>query len=489
MLTLSGISKQFPGVRALDDVSFTVRAGEIHALCGENGAGKSTLLNILTGNLQPDAGRIDLRGQPVRIGSPAAATALGIAIVHQHLSLVESLTVAENIWANRQPRNRWGLIDGRQLNAQTEALLRALNLPHLSPQTRVGTLSAGDRQMVEIAKALSQNPALLLLDEPTASLTEPETQTLFALIRQLRAEGRAVVYISHRLAEIFAVADRVSVLKDGRYQGTLPVAGLSPDVLIARMVGRTLSTDVPPSTATNDVLLSVEHLTGERFRDVSFVLHRGEILGLAGIVGAGRSEIAQALFGAAPVRSGTVRLRGQVVRITHPAEAVRLGIGYLPEERRSLGLFAEQSVAQNIVAARPPARGPWYLARQTAQVADTYRQQLGIRTPSVRTPIAQLSGGNQQKTMLARWLLTQPDVLIVDEPTHGVDVGAKDEIYALLRQLAAGGKAILLISSELPELLTLADRVLVVRDGRLAGELSRANATEERIMQLATTQP
>ncbi|UHG93078.1 sugar ABC transporter ATP-binding protein [Spirosoma oryzicola] len=486
MVQLRHISKHFPGVKALNDVSLYIRAGEIHALCGENGAGKSTLMNILTGNLRPDAGQILLRDQPVQITGPAEATRLGLAIVYQQLSLIDSLTVAENIFANRQPYNRFGLIQYNALYEQTQQLLNQLVLNDIRPQARVADLSPGQKQMVEIAKALSQNPEILLLDEPTASLTERETATLFALIRQLRAQGKAIVYISHRLTEIFALADCVSVLKDGTYQGTERIKDVTPDWLINRMVGREITAEQNTSSATNDVLLQVENLGGLRFQGVSFQLHRGEILGLAGLVGAGRTEIARAIFGIDKQRSGIVRLNGEVVQIDHPDDAVRLGIGYLPEERKRLGLFMEQSVAQNIVAVRPPVAGPWFRAGRVKALAESFRLQLGIRTPSVNVRVENLSGGNQQKTMLARWLLANPDLLLVDEPTHGIDVGGKAEIYTLLRQLAAKGKGILLISSELPELLALSDRILVVRDGQLSGELSRSEATEEKIMALAT---
>ncbi|MCY7358927.1 MAG: sugar ABC transporter ATP-binding protein [Rudanella sp.] len=487
MLELRIISKTFPGLTALDGVSFKVQPGEIHALCGENGAGKSTLLNILTGNIQPSAGQLLIWNKAVVINGPAQAEKLGIAIVYQHLSLVDSLTVAENIFANRQAHNRLGLIQYRTLLADSQALLDQLNLTDIRPDSRVAELSAGQKQMVEIAKALSQNPDILLLDEPTASLTERETQTLFALLRQLRTEGKAIVYVSHRLTEIFALADRVSVLKDGRYQGTRSISELTPDKLIRLMVGRDLIGNKTESAATGEVLLSVSGLSGERFREVSFELHRGEILGLAGLIGAGRTEIARAIFGADALKTGQIRLKGAIVSIQHPNDAVKLGIGYLPEERKALGLFAGQSVAQNIVAVPPPGSSWWFNPRRVIAIADQFRQTLGIKTPSVHEPIDTLSGGNQQKVMLARWLLTNPDVLIVDEPTHGIDVGAKAEIYDLVRKLAKQGKGIILISSELPELLSLSDRILVLRDGQLTGEFTRAEATEERIMNVATS--
>jgi ABC-type sugar transport system ATPase subunit len=486
MLELRQITKTFPGVKALDAVSFAVQPGEIHALCGENGAGKSTLLNILTGNLQPDSGQIVVQQEPTQIKGPAHATALGIAIVYQQLSLIDSLSVAENIFANRQPHNQLGLIRYGALASATKDLLNQLNLTDLQPDRRVAELSPGQKQMVEIAKALSQNPDILLLDEPTASLTDRETQTLFRLLRQLRAQGKAIVYISHRLTEIFTLADRVSVLKDGQHQATLSVADITPHALIRLMVGRDVAMARRESAATSEVLLTVDGLSGQRFRDVSFTLHRGEIVGLAGLVGAGRTDIARAIFGADIPRTGTITLSGKTLINRHPAEAVQAGIGYLPEDRKTLGLFADQSVAQNIVAAKPPTAGVWFSAKRAAAIAEEYRQKLAIRTPSVQERVNNLSGGNQQKTLLARWLLTNPDVLIVDEPTHGIDVGAKSEIYDLLRQLAKQGKAILLISSELSELMLLADRILVIRDGAVSGQLAGAEATEEQIMTLAT---
>ncbi|QHV97847.1 sugar ABC transporter ATP-binding protein [Spirosoma endbachense] len=486
-LQLTAISKQFPGVKALDDVSFAVHSGEIHALCGENGAGKSTLMNILTGNLSPDSGELVLRNQPVQLSGPTEASRQGIAIVYQQLSLVDSLSVAENIFANRQPRNQWGLIRYKELYAATTSLLDRLKLPDLRPQMLVGNLSTGQKQMVEIAKALSQSPDLLLLDEPTASLTERETQTLFRLITQLRESGKAIVYISHRLNEIFALADRVSILKDGRYQGTLTISETNPTELIRRMVGRDVVVSRQPSTATNNAVLVLENVSGPGFSNVSFRLNRGEILGLAGLIGAGRTEVARAIFGASQTSSGTILLRGKTIRPAHPADAVELGIGYLPEERKSLGLFVEQTIIQNIITiCSPRTKAGLFDASASQELTETYQKKLSIRTPSVREYVGKLSGGNQQKVMLARWLLTNPDVLLVDEPTHGMDVGAKAEVYAMLRQLAAEGKAILLISSELPELMALSDRILVMREGQLTGEVSGDKATEEQLMALAT---
>ena len=487
-LNLTTITKTFPGVRALDGVSLDVQPGEVHALCGENGAGKSTLMNVLAGNLQPDSGAILLDGQPVAIPNPQRAAELGIAIVYQERSLADPLNVAENIFANNQPRTALGLIDYPALYHQTESLLAELQIKGISPKTPVERLSPGQKQMVEIAKALSKNPQLLILDEPTASLTERETAVLFGVVKRLRERSVGIVYISHRMEEIWHLADRITVLKDGRWQATRPASELTPNELIRLMVGRDLHQIEGVSAKTDEVLLSVENLTGARFRDVSFTLHRGEILGLAGLVGAGRTEIAKAIFGADPVVSGKIRLNGQPYRADHPAEAIRRGVGYVPEERKSSGVFLEMPVAENVVSAnlRAAVAGRWFSEKKAASLAEGFREKLRIATPSVRQKAVNLSGGNQQKVVLSRWLLTNPDVLIVDEPTHGIDVGAKFEVYQLLRQLAAEGKGILLISSELPELLALADTVVVIHQGRLAGQLSRAEATEERVLALAS---
>lgn len=487
-LNLNNITKTFPGVRALDGVSLDVRPGEVHALCGENGAGKSTLMNVLAGNLQPNSGEILIDNQPVAIPNPQRAAELGIAIVYQERSLADPLSVAENIFANNQPRTALGLIDYPALYRQTKNLLSELKIDGISPKTPVERLSPGQKQMVEIAKALSKKPQLLILDEPTASLTERETAVLFGVVRQLRERSVGLVYISHRMEEIWQLADRITVLKDGRWQATRPASELTPNSLIRLMVGRDLHQIEGVSAQTDEVLLSVENLTGGRFRGVSFTLHRGEILGLAGLVGAGRTEIARAIFGADPVVSGKIELNGTAYRANHPAEGIRRGVGYVPEERKSSGVFLEMPVAENVVSAnlRAAVAGRWFSEKKAASLAEDFRQKLRIATPSVRQKAVNLSGGNQQKVVLARWLLTNPDVLIVDEPTHGIDVGAKFEVYQLLRQLAAEGKGILLISSELPELLALADTVVVIHQGRVAGQLSRAEATEERVLALAS---
>jgi ribose transport system ATP-binding protein len=487
LLELQHISQHFGPVLALQNVDFSLAAGEVHALCGENGAGKSTLMNIIAGNFPPTEGKIIFKGEEVVFSSNRHAASLGIAIVYQHLSLVNSLTVAENIFANRLPTNRWGLIDHAALARQARALLAKLKISDIEPGTRLADLSIGQKQMVEIAKALAQNPAILILDEPTASVTSQQTDTIFGIVRELRASGTGVIYISHRLDEVFALADRVTVLKDGRYQATLPRAELDRGRLIQLMVGRELAPATKTSARQPEVLLEVQGLSGAKFTDISFQLHRGEILALAGLQGAGRTEVARAIFGADPVRAGQVRLRGRPLAPGHPADAVAAGLGYLPEERKTQGIFPEMAIAANVVAVNQAAslQNGLVSAGKIAEVAEQFRQQLNVVAQSVAQKTGTLSGGNQQKVVLAKWLLQGPDVLMIDEPTHGIDVGAKFEIYAQLRALAQAGKAVLLISSELPEVLALADRILVLREGRLVGELPGDGATEEDVMALA----
>nr|WP_262918813.1 sugar ABC transporter ATP-binding protein [Tunicatimonas sp. TK19036] len=472
----------------MDQVSLSVQAGEVHALCGENGAGKSTLMNILSGNLQPNEGTITWKGQEVQISNPIEAQRLGIAIVYQERSLVETLSVAENIFIRNKPRNRLGLIDFPQLYRKTQDLLDRLGLSAIRPRSLVSSLSIANQQMVEIAKALAQEPELLILDEPTASITEVEADILFAIIRRLKQQEVAVIYISHRMAEIFEIADRVSVLKDGRYQGTFPISEVTVDTLIRTMVGRDLQVQDAESHTTSEVVLEVQQLQGERFQDVSFQLKKGEILALAGLVGAGRTEVARAILGADPLLGGTILLEGKHVKISHPKEAIQQGIGYLPESRKTQGLFLDMSVADNVVAANLPtvADKGFLQPKQIRKKTEEYIRQLRIVTPGSQQKVLNLSGGNQQKVVLAKWLMRQPKVFIVDEPTHGVDVGAKSEIYAILNELTRQGVSILLISSELPEVLLLSDRILVMWNGKVTAELSRKQATEEEIMHYAS---
>jgi ribose transport system ATP-binding protein len=485
---LQHITKHFPGVKALSDVSLQINAGEIHALCGENGAGKSTLMNILAGNLQPDGGTIQIEGTNVTLDSPQAAFEQNIAIVYQHLSLISSLSVAENIFANQQPVNKWRLIQFDALHEKTSALLSQLDLEDIPPATSVEKLSLAERQMVEIAKALSRQPSILILDEPTASLTTKETGKLFEILRTLKAKGISIIYISHRLEEIFELADRISILKDGKFQGTFDAAEISRNQLISKMVGRELSSMKTMTSKLDEVLLTVENISGGKFSNISFQLHKGEILGLSGLVGAGRTEIARALFGADPVYSGRILFQNQSMKVTHPEEAIRSGIAYITEDRKSEGLFPEMTLVENIVAAAMHVIMPsgFYNRYQARIESEKAKDNLNIAAPNTNQKVGNLSGGNQQKVMFAKWLLTDPEILIIDEPTHGIDVGAKYQIYEILRSLAKQGKAILMISSELPELLGLCDRIVVIKNGRTAGELSGPSMTEENVLQLAT---
>ncbi len=487
-IVLSHITKQFPGVKALDDVSMSIEQGEIHALCGENGAGKSTLMNILSGNLQPDNGGIFLDGTNLRFSNPQQAFAHNIAIVYQHLSLVDSLSVAENIFANQQPVNKWGIIQFDALNHQTSLLLKQLNIEEISPRTLVAELSPAQRQMVEIAKALSKQPSILILDEPTASFTDKETRTLFDILKTLKKGGASIIYISHRLEEIFVLADRISILKDGKHQGTFNASELKKDELITKMVGRELKALRAGSTRTTETLLVVKNISGSRFSNVSFSLHQGEIVGLAGLIGAGRSEIARAIFGIDKIRSGEILFHDKPFHADHPAAAIRERMAYVTEDRKNQGLFQEMTIEENIVAASLPfvMKSGFYDRSKARQISADSKNRFRMAASDLQQRVINLSGGNQQKVMLAKWLLTQPDVLIIDEPTHGIDIGAKYEIYEILKTLAAEGKAILMISSELPELLGLCDRIIVVKKGTVVGEVVPPDMTEEKVIRLAT---
>ncbi len=490
LLEMRGISKAFPGVQALSDVSFTLNAGEIHALVGENGAGKSTLMKVLTGGISKDAGTILLRGQPVEITSPRGAIDVGIAIIHQELTLIPYLTVAQNIYLGREPRGMApGTVNWVALNRQAGELLERLGLG-FRPTTLVSDLSIAQRQMVEVAKALSLSASIIAMDEPTSALSDREVEALFTFIRQLRSQGVGLIYISHRMAEVFELADRVTVMRDGRYVGTAPISELTEAKIINWMVGRTLGELYPKtSTPQPDAVLKVRGLRrGVELQDISFELHRGEILGLAGLVGAGRTFVARALFGADPVDSGEIWLDGQTVRIRSPQQAIKLGIGFVPEDRKAQGLFLGLAVRHNISVTGLSALSRLGVVNRKRRdaLAKRYVDELGVRTPSIAQRVRNLSGGNQQKVVIARWLTLNPKVLLLDEPTRGIDVGAKAEIYALISALAAKGMGILMISSELPEVLGVSDRILVMREGKLVGEFSRAEATQDVIMVAAT---
>ena len=491
LVSVKNLSKSFPGVKALDKVHFDLRAGEVHALMGENGAGKSTLMKILAGVYQKDGGDMLLDGQPVEIESPAHAQTLAIGIVHQELHLMNHLTAAQNIFLGREPRRLGGLfLDEEKLNQDTQTLFDRLNLA-LSPTTTIGELTVARQQMVEIAKALSFKSRVLIMDEPTAALNNAEIDELFRIIRQLKSEGVGIVYISHKMDEIQRIADRITVMRDGCTIGTMP-ASTPLQQVIAMMVGRNLEQAEKhiPDTSAHEVLLEVRGLNHGRFiRNVSFSLRRGEILGFAGLMGAGRTEVARAVFGADPIDSGEVRVRGKTIPISAPIDAVRAGIGYLSEDRKQFGLATGMDVASNITL---PSLKRWLkwgvFLNQSAihSVSQKMVEKLRIKTPSLTQTAKLLSGGNQQKVVIAKWLVQDCDVLIFDEPTRGIDVGAKSEIYKLLNDLAAQGKAIIVISSELPEVLLLSHRVLVMCEGRITGEMAGDVATQESLMALAT---
>jgi ABC-type sugar transport system ATPase subunit len=488
LLRLADISKSFGGARVLTDVTFDVLEGEVHALVGENGAGKSTLMNIVSGVLQPDAGRMDWAGAPVTLRNPRAAQDLGISFVHQELALVPQLSIAENVFLGRHPSRPIGLPIVRWGDMRESAGALLTELGHeMDPRRLVGELSIGEQQLVEIARALACVSRLIIMDEPTAPLSERETERLFEVIARLRGRGVSIIYITHRLKEVYTGADRVTVLRDGRRIATAPVSEMPRDLLVRHMVGRELSDEVaPPHDSAEPVdMLRVEGLTrGRDFREISFRVRRGEIVALAGLVGAGRTEVLESLFGIAPAGAGSVHVAGRKVHARTPVDAIRAGIALVPDDRKAKGLMLGASVRVNIVLARE--RQFILRRRREAGAAARMIGELRVRTHDAERPVGELSGGNQQKVVLARWLLADASVFLLDEPTRGVDVGAKSEIYALIRALAARGAAVLFASSELEEVLRLADRILVMHRGRIAGELSRAEATEERIMQLAT---
>jgi ABC-type sugar transport system ATPase subunit len=494
VLEARGISKRFGGIQALDSVDFTLHAGEVMALAGENGAGKSTLIKILAGAHQRDAGEIRIDGQPVEVHSPEESERLGIAVIYQEFNLTPNQTVAENVFL-RDPQRRGGLlgrlnvVDKGARRAATQTLLDQVGSA-VDPDVRVSELSVAHQQMTEIAKALALKARILIMDEPTSTLPDEEVDKLFAIIAQLKARGIAIVFVSHRMEETRRIADRVTVLRDGRLVGTGAVADTSDQRIISMMVGRTVENLYPKTETTpGDVVLSVRGLgrTGV-LKDVSFDLRRGEVLGLSGLVGAGRTEIARCIFGADRHDSGTITLDGELVAIRSPEQAVRLGIGYVPEDRKRQGLFPEMSIRDNIsmsVIHRMTRAGIVDRSAVT-DVVSAYRDRLDVRPPHLDIQVNRLSGGNQQKVALAKWLALKPKVLILDEPTRGIDVGAKAEVHALIDELAHEGIGVLLISSELPEVLNMSDRILVVAEGEIVGELSREDATQERCLELAS---
>lgn len=491
ILEMKGIVKSFGPVKALKGVDFDLRTGEVHALMGENGAGKSTLMKVLTGIYGANEGTIHYNGKQVEYSKPKEAMDDGIVIVHQELNMMNHLTVAQNIFIGREEINQGLFINDNAGNKKAKELFKLLKLD-INPQEKVGNLTVGKQQMVEIAKALSMDAKIIVFDEPTAALTESEINELFAIIDDLRAKGVGIIYISHRMDEIARITDRVTVMRDGEYVGTVNTKETTKDEIIAMMVGRTIYEDPKAVSSVPEgapVVLEVEHLnSGSHVKDVSFVLHKGEILGFSGLMGAGRTEVARLLFGADKKDSGTIKINGKEVDIKNPQDAIKEGIGYLSEDRKRYGCIVDMTIANNTVMTNLDKyiKGGFIDDGEIIKVSDEFVKQLRTKTPSSKQLVRNLSGGNQQKVVIAKWLEQNSDILIFDEPTRGIDVGAKSEIYSLMNELVAQGKSIIMISSELTEILRMSDRIVVMCEGRKTGELDISQATQERILALAT---
>jgi len=492
LIQLEGIVKRFPGVLALDQSSFELRAGEVHALVGENGAGKSTLMKIIGGIYSKDAGRMLFEGKEVEVNTPRQAQDLGISIIHQELNLMPHLSVAQNIFIGREPRaNLSFIVDDKKTNREAERLFELLSL-NLDPNIKVSDLSVAKQQMVEIAKALSFNAKVLIMDEPTAALTDTEIEDLFTVIRQLRKNGVGIVHISHRLEELKLIADRVTVMRDGRTIDTLSAEDASIDKIISLMVGRTIYESAPniPENPSEEIVLEVRNLNrGKALQNVSFKLKKGEILGFAGLMGAGRTEVARAIFGADTFDEGEIYIKGQQVQIKTPKNAVSNSIAYLSEDRKRYGLVLGMDIKENVIMASMKdflGKLGWLDFKKSASQAKDMVEALDIKTPGIEQKIKFLSGGNQQKVVIGKWLTADTDILIFDEPTRGIDVGAKSEIYKLLNDLTDQGKSIIMISSELPEILRMSHRVVVMCEGRITGVLDAEEMTQEKIMKFAT---
>lgn len=490
LLEMKGISKRFLGVRALKGVDFELRRGEVHALVGENGAGKSTLMKVLTGIYQPDDGEIFFEGKPYAVKNIGEAQALGIAMIHQELNMMNDLTVAQNVFIGREIKKGFWLKDAEMVK-ETQKIFDRIGIK-IDPKMQLGRLTVGKQQMVEIAKAVSRDCKLLILDEPTAALTQTEIEELFRIMEDLKAKGIGMIYISHRMDEINRISDRITVMRDGEYVGTVDTASVTKDDVINMMIGRVVYEDPKTHSEVPDdaeVVLEVKHLSsGNAFNDVSFTLRRGEILGFSGLMGAGRTEVARAIFGADPHDGGEIFVNGKRVNIKTPEDAVKLGIGYLSEDRKRYGLLLDKSITENSALASIDkyTKGIFINDRRAKAEAKEENLKLRTKTPSMDQLLKNLSGGNQQKVIIARWLIRNSDILIFDEPTRGIDVGAKSEIYTLMNRLTKQGKSIIMISSELVEILRMSDRVLVMCEGKKTGELDISEANQENIMRLAT---
>ena len=490
LLEMKGISKRFRGVQALNGVNFDLREGEVHALVGENGAGKSTLMKVLTGIHQPDAGEIFYLGKPYAVKNIGESQALGISMVHQELNMMNDLTVAQNIFIGREMRSGF-IIKDNDMVKETRAIFDHIGID-IDPKIKLGRLTVGKQQMVEIAKAVSRDCKVLILDEPTAALTQTEIDELFRIMADLKSKGIGMIYISHRMDEIKKISDRITVMRDGEYVGTVDTDSVTKDEIINMMIGRVVYED--PKTHSEvpedaETVLEVKNLTsGNLFKNVSFKLRKGEVLGFSGLMGAGRTEVARAIFGADPIDSGEIYVNGKPVSIKSPKDAVNLGIGYLSEDRKRYGLMLDKSVAENTALASLDKYIKFGIIndRKIKEEAQIENSKLKTKTPSMDQALKNLSGGNQQKVIIARWLIKNSDILIFDEPTRGIDVGAKCEIYTLMNELARSGKSIIMISSELVEILRMSDRVLVMCEGKKTGELDISEANQEKIMQLAT---
>lgn len=492
LFSAQGIRKAFPGVVALDNVSIHVRPGQVHALMGENGAGKSTMMKIVAGVYIPDQGQLTFKGQPLTLKSPRDALSKGIAMIHQELNLLADMTVAENIWIGREPRGLLGLVSHGELHERTAKLFAELAID-IDPDIELGQLSIANRQMVEIAKAVSFNSDLLIMDEPTSAITDKEVEHLFRIIASLKAQGKSIIYITHKMDEVFQIADEISIFRDGQHIVTKPASEFNHQSLIAAMVGRELNQVFPKEEVPiGGVALKVSGLARRKdFHDINFDLRYGEILGVAGLMGSGRTEVMDALFGVDPADDGSIEFDGKPLRVKSPKDAIRAGLAFLTEDRKKTGLYLQLSVGENMQITSLGKHSTLGFVRQNEVdvLCDEMSSKLKVKTPGLYEIIENLSGGNQQKVLIARWLLNKPKLLILDEPTRGVDVGAKAEIHKLITQLAKDGVAIIMISSELPEVMGMSDRIMVMYNGTVGGILSREEATQEKIMTLASGVP